>query len=93
MQHERATQTEGALDSSGGDLGDLVKRDSSDLEHRGRKGETKCGLVHEENLVGEQRGIVMVGKMAKRRSNSDLGRKLSLSKSFSRLLSFRKSKK
>ena len=91
MQHERSTQTEGALDSSGGDLGDLVKRDSSDLEHRGRKGETKCGLVHGENLVGEQR--VMVGKMAKRRSNSDLGRKLSLSKSFSRLLSFRKSKK
>ena len=85
MQHERATQTEGALDSSG-DLGDLVKRDSSDLEHRRRKGEAKCGLVHEEHLVGEQR-------MAKRRSNSDLGRKLSLSKSFSRLLSFRKSKK
>ena len=90
MQHERATQTEGALDSSSGDLGDLVKRDSSDLEHRGRKGEAKCGLVHEENLVGEQKGMVMV---AKRRSNSDLGRKLSLSKSFSRLLSFRKSKK
>ena len=89
MQHERATQTEGALDSSG-DLGDLVKRDSSDLDHRGRQGEAKCGLVHEENLVGEQR--MMVG-VAKRRSNSDLGRKLSLSKSFSRLLSFRKSKK
>ena len=89
MQHERATQTEGALDSSG-DLGDLVKRDSSDPDHRGRQGEAKCGLVHEENLVGEQR--MMVG-MAKRRSNSDLGRKLSLSKSFSRLLSFRKSKK
>merc|ERR1712223_1953069 len=90
LQHERSTQTEGALDSSGGDLGDLVKRDSSDLEHRGRKGEAKCGLVHEENLVGEQR--MVVGR-AKRRSNSDLGRKLSLSKSFSRLLSFRKSKK
>ena len=89
MQHERATQTEGALDSSG-DLGDLVKRDSSDMDHRGRQGEAKCGLVHEENLVGEQR--MMVG-VAKRRSNSDLGRKLSLSKSFSRLLSFRKSKK
>ena len=89
MQHERATQTEGALDSSG-DLGDLVKRDGGDLVHRGRKGEAKCGLVHGEHLVGEQRG--MVG-MAKRRSNSDLGRKLSLSKSFSRLLSFRKSKK
>ena len=89
MQHERATQTEGALDSSG-DLGDLVKRDSSDLEHRGRQGEAKCGLVHGENLVGEQRVVVGV---AKRRSNSDLGRKLSLSKSFSRLLSFRKSKK
>ena len=90
MQHERATQTEGALDSSG-DLGDLVKRDSSDLEHRRRKGEAKCGLVHGENLVGEKR-VMGVG-MAKRRSNSDLGRKLSLSKSFSRLLSFRKSKK
>ena len=51
LQHERATQTEGALNSSG-DLGDLVKRDSSDLEHRGRKGEAKCGLVHGENLVG-----------------------------------------
>ena len=89
MQHERATQTEGALDCSG-DLGDLVKRDSSDLDLRGRQGEAKCGLVHEENLVGEQR--MMVG-VAKRRSNSDLGRKLSLSKSFSRLLSFRKSKK
>ena len=85
MLHERATQTEGALDSSG-DLGDLVKRDSSDPDHRGRQGEAKCGLVHEENLVGVQRVI-------KRRSNSDLGRKLSLSKSFSRLLSFRKSKK
>merc|ERR1712223_2199589 len=70
LQHERSTQTEGALDSSG-DLGDLVKRDSSDLEHRGRKGEAKCGLVHEENLVGEQRMMVGVG-MAKRRSNSDL---------------------
>ena len=90
MQHERSTQTEGALYSSGGDLGDLVKRDSSDLEHRGRKGEAKCGVVHEEHLVGEQRVVVGV---AKRRSNSDLGRKLSLSKSFSRLLSFRKSKK
>ena len=67
-----------------------MKRDSSDLEHRGRKAEAKCGLVHGEHLDGEQRG--MVG-MAKRRSNSDLGRKLSLSKSFSRLLSFRKSKK
>ena len=89
MLHERATQTEGALDSTC-DPGDLVKRDSSDLEHRGRQGEAKCGLVHEENLVGEQR--MMVG-VAKRRSNSDLGRKLSLSKSFSRLLSFRKSKK
>ena len=65
-------------------------RDSSDPDHRGRQGEAKCGLVHEENLVGEQR--MMVG-VAKRRSNSDLGRKLSLSKSFSRLLSFRKSKK
>ena len=67
-----------------------MKRDNSDLDHKGRKGEAKCGLVHQENLVGEQR--VVVG-MAKRRSNSDLGRKLSLSKSFSRLLSFRKSKK
>ena len=67
-----------------------MKRDSSDMDHRGRQGEAKCGLVHEENLVGEQR--MMVG-VAKRRSNSDLGRKLSLSKSFSRLLSFRKSKK
>jgi len=89
LQHERATQTEGDLDSSG-DLGDLVKRGSSDLDHRGSQGKAKCGLVHEEHLVGEQR--VVVG-MAKRRSNSDLGRKLSLSKSFSRLLSFRKSKK
>ena len=80
---ERGTQTEGRVDDG--------------LEQRSRRGEggeegemANGGLLVLVKNKGE--GEKEEGEMVKRR-NGDLGRKLNLSKSFSRLLSFRRVKK
>ena len=78
---ERGTQTEGKVD-------DGLEQEARRMEG-GEEGEmVNGGLLVLVKNKGEQEE----GEMVKRRS-SDLGRKLNLSKSFSRLLSFRRVKK
>ena len=78
---ERGTQTEGKVD-------DGLEQEARRMEG-GEEGEMVNGglLVLVKNKGEQEEGV-----MVKRRS-SDLGRKLNLSKSFSRLLSFRRVKK